>query len=569
MTSTSATTSTGTVVTSGSTTYIASTASGLDTSSLVAAAVATKTAAADTIDAQVTANKAKISAYTQVQTLINAVSSSVGALASAANIPSGSTSAFDATAASVSASADGSASDAVAVSTDSSATTGSYSLGVTQLATAMKVSGSAMDGTAALGLTGSFTLGVTGGPSAAIVVTSGMSLTDVAAAISAQSATTGVNAALIKVADGSYQLVLSGAQTAQTIVASDTSGASVLNAIGLTGSDGSFSHVLQAPKDAVLVLDGTTITRSSNTIDDVIPGVTLSLDATTASDSSLSLDVTADYAGVKTDVTNFISAYNALRDYISSQNAVTDGAVDPNAVLFADTMLRNLDLSLKGAITGPSASATGGVNYLSDLGITIDANNDLALSDETALDTAILSNVGGVQSFFQGSTTTSDPGLQVLGDAATTATAFTLNVAVDASGAVKGATVGGQAGLFSVSGSQITGMAGTPYAGMSFYYSGTTGGDIDVAIKPGFADQLVGLGGSYGNTGAGLLQNQINGLAATDVTLAANATQIRSNASDYQTTLINKYAQMETQISAEKILQQELAAILNGGANNG
>src|SRR6201999_1868760 len=94
MTTTSATTSTGTVVTSGSTTYIASTASGLDTASLVSAAVAQKTAVADSIDAEVTANKNKISAYSDIQTLLNAMASSVDSLASAANLSSATTSAY-------------------------------------------------------------------------------------------------------------------------------------------------------------------------------------------------------------------------------------------------------------------------------------------------------------------------------------------------------------------------------------------------------------------------------------------------------------------------------------------
>ncbi len=303
--------------------------------------------------------------------------------------------------------------------------------------------------------------------------------------------------------------------------------------------------MLQAAQSAIVTLDGTTITRDSNSLDDVIPGVSIDLDGTTTAGSTLNLNIDADYSGVQTAVTNFISAYNSLRDFITSQNAVSGtGVVDSNAVLFADTTLRNLDLALKTSLTTASSSGTGDISYLTDLGITIDSNNDLELSDPTALQSAVSSNIGALQSFFQGSTTTSDPSLRVVTSVGTTAMNFNLDVTVDGSGNLTGATVGGQSGLFTVSGHQLIGAAGTPYAGLALSYNGTTGGSISVSLNPGFADQMVAIGNEYGNTGSGLMQSQINSLAAQDTTLSAQSAQIRSDASDYQTTLINKYAQM-------------------------
>ncbi|MFN6982644.1 MAG: flagellar cap protein FliD N-terminal domain-containing protein, partial [Brevundimonas sp.] len=75
------TTSTAGVSTSSGASYITSTASGLDTDSLIESAVEQRTARADTIDAKVTANEEKIAAYQELQTLIEAVTDAVDGLA--------------------------------------------------------------------------------------------------------------------------------------------------------------------------------------------------------------------------------------------------------------------------------------------------------------------------------------------------------------------------------------------------------------------------------------------------------------------------------------------------------
>ena len=74
--------SSGTLATSGTTTYIVGTSSGLDTSALVEVAVASKTIAADRIDLEVEENDLKISAYEEMQTLAATLGSSLDNLKS-------------------------------------------------------------------------------------------------------------------------------------------------------------------------------------------------------------------------------------------------------------------------------------------------------------------------------------------------------------------------------------------------------------------------------------------------------------------------------------------------------
>ena len=569
MTTTSAT-GTGTVVTVGSTTYISSTASGLDTSSLISAAVATMTAPATTIDAQITTNQNMISAYSDVQTLLTNLSTSIDALASSTNLSSDTTSAFANTQTTVT-SSDSSvdASSILTASSDSTATDGSYTLTVDQLATSMKVASSTMADTTALGETGTFTIAAADGTAATINVTSTMSLSDIASAISAQSATTGVNATLVQVSSGQYKLVLSSADTGEAITTTAASGDDVLTDIGVTSSDGSFANVLQQAQDAEITLDGTTITRSSNTMDDVLPGVTLNLDGTTATGDTVTLNISSDTSGVASAVENFISAYNSLHDYLETQESESDGTVSSTAYLFADTTIRSLTDELDSLISGTSGSSSGSdaISYLSQLGITMDSSNDLELTDSTALTDALSTNSSALQDFFQSSFTTSDSSLQLIDNTSTVSQSFTLDIAADSTG-ITGVTVNGQSGLFTVSGDEIVGAAGTAYAGLTFAISATSDKSITVNMQQGFADSIVSLASQYADTSTGLLETQISSLTSQDTDLASQVATIESNASSYETTLISKYATMETEISAAQILQQEIEAVLNGSSSS-
>jgi flagellar hook-associated protein 2 len=568
MTTTTGVSNTGSVVTLGSTTYIQSTASGLDTASLVQAALATQTARADTIEAQVTANQQMISAYSDVQSLVNTLSSSIDALASSTNLTSGTTSLFSSMEATVTSSdASVAASNILTASTTAGAAEGSYSLTVSQLATSMKVASSTLSGSTAIGDTGSFTIAASDGTAATINVTSDMSLSDIATAISAQSATTGVDATLIQVSSGQYQMVLSTVDTGQTITAAATSGDDVLSDIGVTHSAGGFADTLQAGQSAEFTVDGTAITSTTNTPTDVIPGVTLDLTGTTASGSSLTLSVSQNTTAITSAVQSFISAYNALNDYIATQEAESNGVVSSTAYLFGDPILASLNTQLDDIITGQVGSGSSAIDYLTQLGITMDSSNDLELSDPTALTDAAADDPTGLQNFFQSSFSTSSESLFLIDNTSDLSQSFTLNVTASSSG-ISGVTVNGQSGLFTVSGGELIGVAGTDYAGLTFALNATSDQSINVSVTKGFADSIVNLASQFGDTASGSLETAISGLTTEDTSLSSQAATIQSQASSYETSLIDQYATMETEISSATVMQEELNAILNANSNS-
>jgi len=460
-----------------------------------------------------------------------------------------------------------SASNILTASTTTDATEGSYSLTVSQLATSMKVASSTLSGSTAVGDTGSFTIAASDGTAATIDVTSGMSLSDIASAISAQSATTGVDATLIQVSSGQYQMVLSTVDTGQTITATATSGDDVLTDIGVTNSDGSFADTLQSAQDALFTVDGTQVTSTTNTPTDVIPGVSLDLTGTTSAGSSLTLTISQNTSGITSAVQSFITAYNALNDYIGTQEAESDGVVSSTAYLFGDPTLASLNTQLDDIITGQVGSASSAIDYLAQLGITMDASNDLELSDPTALSDAVTDDPTALQSFFQSSFSTSSDNLSLINNTSDVSQSFTLDITADSSG-VSDVTVNGESGQFTVAGDALIGVAGTPYAGLTFAINATSNQSISVSISQGFADSIVNLASQFGDIASGSFETAIAGLTTEDTSLSNQASTIQSQASSYETSLIDQYATMETEISSATVMQEELNAILNSNSNS-
>ncbi len=564
---TSTTSTTGTVSTSSSTSYISGTISGLDTDALIEAAVAQKTARADTIDLKVTANESKISAYETLEGLLTDISDSMADLKSTTySSLSTASNAFDTKQAYLTASDGSDATDIIAVSAESTAVAASYSVTIEQLAKAMKVASSAQDSTVALDQTGELTLGVADGTTVTISITSDMTLADLADAINEQSDTTGVSATLLKVATGSYQLVLSAADTNVDIELSDTSG--LAEAIGLTDSSGDFATVLQASQPAIITIDGIEVTSSSNELTDTVSGLSISLLQTTTTGQTITLDIEADYADIKTAITDFIDAYNALRAFtVTNQTVGADGAVADDAVLFADSILRSVTKQLSSLLGGDVASSDDVVGSLADMGIELNSSNELELSDETTLDNLLLSHLDSLESFFESSFTTSDSALKLLKNDTTASLDFTMDVTVT-DGAISDVTVGGKSGLFTISGSLITGAEGTIYEGLSFALVASESTSIDVTLSQGFADMISSLLDSYTDSSTGVIAQQITSLETADTAYTTKADKIRDDAETYRTKLVAKYAAMETELYAAQVLQQQIEAILGSSSND-
>ncbi|PCI32488.1 MAG: flagellar hook protein [Alphaproteobacteria bacterium] len=560
----------GAVIQNDNTTYISSISSGLDTNSLVEAAVAQKTAPADRIDIKVEENDLKAEAYKELQKLSLELENSLNKLSSRNYSALGGSNDFDLKQAYLGSSDLSDPTSIIAVSADNTAIATNYNVEVTQLAQKMKVT-SAAQNNAPLGLTGDFSLGLEGRTNNIISVTPEMTISDLADKINATSSETGVNATLISIDADTVKLVLSADQAAQQISFSIISGENVLSAIGVSDNLGNFATINKQAQPAIIIVDGNEVVRNSNEIDDVISGLSFSL-LNAQPGSVINIDIEHDYNAVKTSLTDFIDSYNALREFIlNQQNISEDGLVSAESILFADTLVRNMDAGIYDILNTTSFGSPLNIDNLAQMGIEMDTSNRLFLADENKLDTILLSDFSALENFFETTYTSSDSRLKILNNSTlNSGMNFSLSLSSDDQGNITAVQADGQSGLFDFQGNLITGKKGTQYDGLSFAITldPLESKTIDVNIHSGFTDSLGNYLSVYSNDLDGLVQNEITTLSNNNSTLKAEAARIRFDAEIYRQKEIEKYAKMEIELQNAELLRKQIASILGDNGND-
>lgn len=551
MTTVSSTTSTTAASTGYSALSSTSSGTGIDYSALIEAKVQARLVRADRVDAKITANEAKITAYGDLQDLLQTVNSSLDGLRNRSTATGASSNLFGQRSAYIS------DEDAFTATVDDDTELGTYSVVVQQLATKHKIAADAVSSkTDALGQAGSFTLQAADGSAVTITMEDDDSLTDLRDAINNQTSTSGVTASIVQVSDSSYQLILTAKSTGQDISLTD-GGDGVLSSLGLTDSSGAIKNELVAAQDAIIEVDGVTITRSSNTIDDAIEGVTLSL-YTADPDAAVSMEVSTDLSSIKTAITDFVDAYNAVRDFVTTQQSVSsDGTKSEDATLFADSLLRQITKSVYEGLNTSITTDDGEVLSLSSLGITFDSSNNLEV-DEDTLNTFLTDDIDQVKQLLGLNMTASSSSLSLLRyNSSMTSASFTLDIDVASDGSLNSATVNGDSSLFTVSGNRIVGATGSIYDGVVMVYNGGSG-SVDVDFSQGLADRLYSAIDNYADEYDGDLATIIDDLEADDVDLESRSDDIKTKAETYRTTLTAYYARLEAAAETAALLLQQL-----------
>lgn len=293
---------------------------------------------------------------------------------------------------------------------------GSYSVEVTQLATSQKsITTAEFANSAAVVGTGTLSFATTGGASFNVTVdSSNNSLLSLRDAINQAAGNTSVTASIVNVdaASGSgtiSKLVLTaknpGLSNGFTVSGTDGDGNNTDNA-GLSRLFSSNLSPQVTAADAIIKVDGQTATRSTNSISDVIQGVTLNLQSAQVG-TKVAVNVALDTATINKTVSGFVTAYNSLHTAmqgLGQYGGSTDGSGSGNGPLIGDATLRLAATQIRQESSNTVSSATGNYNSLAMIGITIDKNGVMAL-DGTKLNTALsadLNSVSGVFSSSQG-----------------------------------------------------------------------------------------------------------------------------------------------------------------------
>jgi flagellar hook-associated protein 2 len=284
----------------------------------------------------------------------------------------------------------------VGVSTTTGTVPGTYDIVVSELAraqvTASQSTYASLGAEVATG--GTLTLTPTTGAPVTITLTGSTTLSELAAKINAADAS--ALASVVQTAPGSYQLVLTGKETGSTNAFTITNALTGGN--GLTFADVDTDGVIDNKQDAgnaAFTVNNLAVTSASNTVTDVIPGVTLSLlkkdPAVTAT-----VKVTQDTTGAKDLVDKLVTAYNDVLKFVKDQGTT---AVAGKASIGRDPLLRGLRDSLRQAIG--AAYAGGTLTRLAQVGIGFDSSGSMTL-DKKVFDAAIADSPSDVQFLFSG-----------------------------------------------------------------------------------------------------------------------------------------------------------------------
>lgn len=248
------------------------------------------------------------------------------------------------------------------------ATSGAYTIDVTQVAQEQKLTSGAFTETEETG-EGTLSIQVGSGESFDVAVSSTATLSDLSNAINESQAE--VKAGVIF--DGtSYFLTLTSDKTG----AANTINLSVTDADGNNTDNAGLSRLVaveggqafvesKEAKDAIFAIDGVAnIHRESNTIDDVIKGVTLTLNS---DGESGKLTVSRDTETVLAKVETFIEKFNnVLTFFFNSQKY--DRNADAQGTLFGDSTATRINSNLS-RLVGNMVQDMDSFSYLSDLGI--------------------------------------------------------------------------------------------------------------------------------------------------------------------------------------------------------
>jgi flagellar hook-associated protein 2 len=475
---------------------------GLQTDSIVNAILQQEGQPVQRMLAQQAKNTQRIGAFQAMQSNLTALSSSLSTL-SGTSFATQTVTSSDATNTYVTATATG-------------ATVGNYSLNVSQIATAGRISPTLSGGaptnlsvadplatTIFTGSSASFAVQGTDGVIKTLTLGSGSNnLYGLRDAINASGAS--VQASVINTGSGTnpYQLVVtaSGTGTGTTngavTLADITSGAPV-NTLGITAgtvdnvttpttlSGGLQSATADIAKNAVFSVNGIQLTRQTNVVSDAVSGVTFTLKQG-GQTGTTNLAVATDTSTITSAMQDVVSKYNSLVTAFSSASA-SGGA------LYGDSVARSLVSQVRTALTGVPSGLPLTSTYTSAGGVGVKVNQDGTLSlDTTAFQAALAKDPAAVKNVFAFSGTSSSAAVQFYGAGANTTTGnvgFNITSYVP-NGAVSGTfTVNGTNYTLNGNSGTLVGAAGTPLEGLILTASGTGSGNITLSRGVGQAVQ--------------------------------------------------------------------------------
>ena len=200
------------------------------------------------------------------------------------------------------------------------------------------------------------------------------------------------------------QLINDGSATPYKVMITGANGSSEGFSISSTDTGGTLGSSFVVPtgyaaSDANLTVDGINYSRKSNSVSDIVPGVTFTLKGTTSSAASVSLD--RDTTDLKTRLNALVTAYNDFNNIVNETTNPKSTLGTYGATLVGDSTVKMIRQQIRSLLFTTSSTPGKSISSLSQVGYSIDQHGVLSL-DATKLDTSLQNNFADVAQMFTG-----------------------------------------------------------------------------------------------------------------------------------------------------------------------
>ena len=153
-------------------------------------------------------------------------------------------------------------------------------------------------------------------------------------------------------------------------------------------------NILSTAQNAIMSVNGIgSINRATNTITDVIAGVTLQLSGT----SSATVTVTEDLASLRTSIDQLVTSLNDFNTQLKEMEDPDNDTGEFGGALASDSSFVNLlRTKVKGLLDLESATASGSMTTFRDLGLAFKLDGDVEINDTIYVD-AVTTKLGDLK----------------------------------------------------------------------------------------------------------------------------------------------------------------------------
>ena len=305
--------------------------------------------------------------------------------------------------------------------------------------------------------------------------------------------------------------------------------------------------------NSAFTVDGISMSRTSNSIDDLFDGFTLDLKKTTSSAVRISSSVDLD--GVSDLLTGYVDTYNQVMLNLTAMGA--NDPVDPenDGVLIGDSTLREIKSELREMSSTAIKGYEGGPYYLSYLGVSTNRDGTLAFN-KGQMETQFKSKPETVRAFFTNNYATSNSNITIAAFDFTNTKPGTYAFATDGSSTH---TIGGVSATKSGDNYSVT--SGDPQ-GLTIAVangSGVTSGTIYYGKS--FINQVVDKLDNYLSFNS-ILDQRVDNLNDTLSTVAEKRSSLEARIESITQRYARQYSAMESTIASFQETGNMLTAML-------